>query len=362
MTIRTPARLLQGAIALLSCTALSACGGWVDEGECLICAPEQKPGPAPTAATIYDVTPPGTGSNTDRVVWSQQIDDGDATGTLSFRLVQAAREINLGQPHRVVDATQITSAGATLSVVLPEDPNADEQYLFTIKDPGMGVENVALTPDENSPALLATLPDGRTVRVALEQPDRTSSAGLGDELNWTAYGSWNVTASSGAARVGSYVVTGNETPDGNIPTTGTATFNGFVQGSVVFEDGTNLRTASLSGDATMTADFANGTIAGGAPNITAIPLGEIVNGATPTPGPAQAWNGLTFSGTMTSGLNGFSGTTTVSSAPGNSYSLSSAADGYFAGLFYGPNANELGAIWNLADDVSSASGVLVGKQ
>ena len=147
-----------------------------------------------------------------------------------------------------------------------------------------------------------------------------------------------------------------------MPTSGTATFDGFVVGNVTLPDGQDIKTASLLGDASMTVDFGSGAITGAAPNITATPLGTVVLNSPPVPGPAEAWNGLAFSGTMTSGINGFSGTTDVSSAPGNAYSLSGAADGYFSGLFYGPNASELGAVWNIADGVGAASGVLVGKQ
>ena len=69
---------------------------------------------------------------------------------------------------------------------------------------------------------------------------------------------------------------------------------------------------------------------------------------------------MTFAGTFTTGLNGFTGTTGVSSAPGNAFSLLSTATGFLAGRFFGPTAEEVGAVWNLYDGTRIANGVLVG--
>lgn len=358
-------RLLQSTFVLLACTGLSACGGWGGEWDFSSGLPPPPPStgnPPPSQnATVGDVVAAGPGTNTDRVVWSQELDDEEVTGSLSFRLVQAVRNTDFDQPARAVSNTSITDAGASITTVIPMDPNEEAALLFTIKDPAMGVENVALEQSENSPQLTATLPDGRVVRVTLDTTDR-NSAQVDGELDWTAYGAWNVTSTADNTQNATFYVTGKETPDGILPTSGTATFEGFVAGNVTLPDGQNLKAASLLGDATVTADFASGTITGAAPNITAIPIGTVGIGVAPSPGAAQAWNGLAFSGTMTSGINSFSGTTSVTSAPGNSYSLASTADGFFSGLFYGPNANELGAVWNISDGIGAASGVLVGKQ
>ncbi len=362
-------RLLHGTFVLLSSTALAACGAVLPDDflsfeDCCEGLPPPPPSndpPASTNATVADVAPAGPGTNTDRMIWSQALEDDELTGPLTFRMVQAVRNTDFNQPARAQNVTNITEAGATLTFDVPEDPDADVEVRFTIKDPGMGVEDVVLEEVPGTPQMMATLPDGRVVRVTLDQTDR-NSASVDGELNWTGYGVWNVATASGAVQTASYYVTGNETPDGNMPTSGTATFDGFVMGNVTLPDGQDLKGASLLGDANMTVDFGSGTINGAAPNITATPLGTIVPGSPLTPGTPQDWNGLSFSGTMTSGINGFSGTTAASSAPGNEYSLADTAEGFFSGLFFGPNANELGAVWNLSDGVGAASGVLVGKQ
>lgn len=366
MRSRARSRLLPCALTLLSYAGLTACAAVPSdilsfEDCCGANPPAPAPTPSASGATVADVAPAGTGSNTDRVIWSDALDNEEVTGALSFRLVQAVRNTDLAQPAQVQNVTSITDAGASLTVDIPVDPDAEPEVRFTIKDPGMGIQDVVLEQAPDPALLMATLPDGRVIHVTLDMTDQ-NSASAGEQLSWTAYGAWNVATQSGTVQTASFYVTGDETPDGNVPTTGTATFDGFVTGNVTLPDSQNIRSASLQGDASMTVDFASGTIAGGAPNIMAIPLGTVVAGSPPTIGAEQAWNGLTFSGTLASGLNGFSGTTGVSSAPGNSYSLSDSADGFFAGLFYGPAANELGAVWNLSDGVGAASGVLVGQQ
>lgn len=356
--------MLRGTVLLLACTSLAGCGTLVEEGECFVlCGADTAslPPPPPANASVRDVAPPGTGSNTDRVVWSQELEDEELTGDLSFRLVQAPRSTQFKPTATVVAVTNISDAGTTLTIDVPEDPDAEAEVRFTVKDPAYQIEDLVLEEAAGSPDLMATLADGRLVRVALDMTDRNSSS-PDSELNWTAYGAWSITSSDRNSQTSSYYVTGNETPDANLPDTGTANFQGFVVGNVILPDGQNVRAAGLRGDASVTVDFGTGKITGAAPDIIATPLGTVDITAPPTIGPAQAWNALTFSGTLAEGINGFSGTTGVSSAPGNSYSLASGADGYFSGLFYGPNANELGAVWNIADGVGAASGVLVGSQ
>ena len=364
-------RLLHGTFVLLSSSALAACGAVIPDDflsfeDCCEGLPPPPPDPDPSTqpATILAATAPGVGSNTDRVQWSQELDNEEVVGDQPFRLVQYASEYNTGIPALIGPSAPTNNSGASLIVNIPADPDGEATFALSI-DNGVYPDPIALTPSETGPFLEATLDDGSQVRVFLDSSDQ-STAGAGGELQWTAYGNWSVTnATMGNPTVGARAdfVTGAETPDGNMPTTGTATFDGFVLGTVALGDGPNLKVASLRGDATMTADFANGTISGSAPTIIAIPLGQLPLPDGPiTPGASQPWNGLSFVGSFTQGLNGFTGNTNITTAPNNSYSLSDAAAGLFSGMFYGPSANELGAVWNLYDSTGVASGVLVGKQ
>lgn len=318
------------------------------------------PTPAPAVATVAPVALPTLGTAPAAPVnpaEKERIAESDQDETLTLRFVQSVRATSVGtSPMSSVAEPNTTAGGATLTLEIPADPDADITARFSLGNPTMGVSDVKLTLDASGNVFAGTLADGRMITVALGTLDQGTGSG-GREFEWTAYGGWAVRTAAGAQ--GSPFVTGYETPDSAIPTSGNATFNGFVQGQVLVADGADLRAAALSGDATIVANFAAGTLTGAAPSIMAIPLGVL---PAVTPGTPQPWNALTFNGTFTTGLNGFTGTTAVSSAPGNSYSLSSGATGLLAGRFYGPGAEELGAIWNLYDGNKVASGFLVGAR
>ena len=71
------------------------------------------------------------------------------------------------------------------------------------------------------------------------------------------------------------------------------------------------------------------------------------------------WNNVAFNSTITG--NGFSGTTSVTSSPAGPASLSAGATGTIEGKFFGPAAQEAGAVWTLFDGVKAAIGTLTGK-
>ncbi len=361
---------LLGSVAIMGlglsgCAAIQADGELI--GECKTCPPlpQEDDSPNNDVATLGDVVMPTAGSNTNAVVWSDSLgneEDPAVDTTLNFRLMQSSRSISIGSPSFTEADEETDAGGATLTFFSPADPDAEPTVSLTLGNEALGIENVELEETvPGAPFVEATLDDGRTVRVVLMTEDKNSTSETG-EFEWTAYGSWNIRSTGDVPQKGAVFVTGVETPDTGMPTTGSATFNGFVEGSVALPEGGDIRSASLRGDATITADFASGTLTGAAPDITAIPLGVTTSGGPVTPGPEQAWNGLAFQGTFTSGINGFSGTTDVTTAPGNSYSLGADAAGFFAGMFYGPAADELGAVWNLHDGVGTASGVLVGAR
>lgn len=144
------------------------------------------------------------------------------------------------------------------------------------------------------------------------------------------------------------VIFGYQTPSANVPTSGNATYSGVgnVIGNV-FEPNSSIRAvpgapgyATLSGDSSMAVNFATGVITGALTNMT----------VTPNNGPTQPWNDVSINATI-SGItnNTFLGTTAVSSTPGNSLSFGASSTGKINGGFYGPNANEVGAIWTLYD-------------
>jgi len=73
----------------------------------------------------------------------------------------------------------------------------------------------------------------------------------------------------------------------------------------------------------------------------------------------QPWNDVSVAGTIAMGTNKFSGTTAATSSPGTPMSLSASATGHIDGAFYGPAAQNLGAVWSLSDGTGSALGTVV---
>jgi hypothetical protein len=154
-------------------------------------------------------------------------------------------------------------------------------------------------------------------------------------------------------------VTGYETPAADVPTTGTATFNGLAQGTVYVplvqgSGGTlcNCGEAWITGNAGFTADF-------GARSLT----GSLSGMTTPHPwqdGAFIAWNDVGFSSAIIG--NRFSGTTWVLTVPSGYASLANNATGTLEGRFFGPAAREAGAVWTLFDGTNSAIGTLTGRR
>ncbi len=88
-------------------------------------------------------------------------------------------------------------------------------------------------------------------------------------------------------------------------------------------------------------------MAGSFQNVTATPA---QSGNAPSP-----WNNVTFSGSIAG--TSFSGQATTSlPAQTGEHHLAASATGHIDGAFYGPTANEVGAVWTLSDGTGSAMG------
>jgi hypothetical protein len=320
--------------------------------------PTGTPTPTPTSVGVVGaVSLPTEGVNTAAPIASatNSFVTRPTTGSTDFPLIQASQTTSYDATTGFVSAIQADSAtdsgGATITVNWASDPN-DSTVDFTLGNSALGVSKLDMGayPTDGTGVRTATLTDGRTVQLYVD--NTWTNAGASSTLSYLVYGYWDILNTSGEVTNGSPFVTGFQTAASAIPTTGSATYTGFVNGTVTVPSTTGVTSAALSGDASMTANFATGAITGGSSNIMATPVG----------GTAAAWNSLTFSGSITSGVNSFQGTTATSTAPGGTYSLKATASGYFAGKFYGTNADELGAIWNISDGTGAATGVLIGKK
>jgi len=159
-------------------------------------------------------------------------------------------------------------------------------------------------------------------------------------LTYTTYGGWLRRTASGdnIDFKTSFFVFGVRTPTDDMPTTGTASYEAAVDGYWV----SNGSLQVLTGDAALTADFAAGAMAG----VFAL------NG-TDQAGAAHGFD--TFDGAASITGNLFSGTMT---GRDTNY------EGEWDGGFFGPNAEEVGGSFRLADPAESgnqAVGVFVGN-
>lgn len=243
----------------------------------------------------------------------------------------------------IVPDAAANSGGATLSVV---SWNASGVSQFRLVIPGVKLDNTF-----NSASLLkgpATVTGGNFRLTA-------------SNMSYAALGVWEVDTlnpnitpgvAEGNIHLGTFV-TGYETPASGMPTAGVALYTGTknVAGVVINDPAGTIARAALLGDASLAANFGTGTITGSFIHMTAT---DAANTRSP-------WNDVSVSASIAAGTSHFSGSTAAATAPAGAFTLSGTATGRIDGGFYGPNANELGAVWSLTDKGSVAVGVVHGN-
>ena len=183
----------------------------------------------------------------------------------------------------------------------------------------------------------------RSVDIDVNDPPLT-------DLDWTAYGDWYLYGTpDDPATLASYV-TGYRTPFAAVPTSGSASYRGVTVGRLLYpQEGAfeGIGSHRLKGDAALQANFGSRTVTGSLTNMR-------VEGVEP-------WNSVSLQGTISATQNAFAGTTAASSAPSGTFALRGSATGSFNGLFFGPSAQELGAVWTLSDGTATAIGSFGAK-
>ena len=328
---RFPKAMVASSIALA--IGLSGCGGG---GGGVASTPPPPPTPTPTptpspaAATISALAgaiAPNANLFPSARVGGPTIRSHSST---VFPLLELVVSI---VPGRVSAASTTMTAGATIASASPSST-----YRLDVGNPALGVTNVVLSPTSSANTFGADLGGGATASLDIANAATSN-------LSWTTYGFWNVQASNNYTNAA--FVTGYATPAASVPVNGSATYRGNVIGEAYHPsadgiDGVNFY--HLSGDVTLQASFGSGSISGDLTNMI----------TTGFEGDTAPWNSVSLLGTISGGQ--FSGTSAATSAPANGGSLSSSATGTFAGMFFGPSAQELGAVWTLHDGTSSAVG------
>jgi len=141
---------------------------------------------------------------------------------------------------------------------------------------------------------------------------------------------------------------GYETPASSIPISGTAAYRGT--GTVGGRVWTTMNFGDLGGDASFSVDFASGKINGALTKVTASSYDV-----------TWPWHDVSVVANIAAGTNKFTGATAASSQPPpttlpSGLNLTNSATGHINGAFYGPAAQNLGALWSLSDGTGSALG------
>jgi hypothetical protein len=167
-------------------------------------------------------------------------------------------------------------------------------------------------------------------------------------LSYVVLGEWSTYASATTPLQNATAFAfGYETTSAAMPNTGTAVFSGTATAQIYKPVDAEIHSNYATGNAALSVDFGSGKLTGAFTNMR---YGT------------QPWNDVSVNGNIAAGTNKFSGSTAVTSAPGTPFSLSGSATGRIDGGFYGPKAENLGAIWSLSDGTGSVlGGVAAGR-
>ena len=196
-----------------------------------------------------------------------------------------------------------------------------------------------------------TIADGdfflSAVRALDNDVDRTANLDS-QYYDYVHFGTWQIEDYDHVNNVmdvrGAAFYQGLETHPDNMPTTGSATFNGRMIGQVIPAGTAEVH--PLTGDVELTADFAGGGIDG-----------------TITVEQATFNESLSLDGAIHSGSNRFDGAVTAGPAGDSAaMSFSEGAEGDFDGRFFGPAAEEVGGAWSIEQDGRVGVGAFGGRE
>jgi hypothetical protein len=169
-------------------------------------------------------------------------------------------------------------------------------------------------------------------------------------LDYTRFGYWFTTDGvDGVFNLSAWSI-GFVTPTSQIPITGSATYAGKATG--LYNIGGDFDSA-IKGDVSLSANFGTSTLSGSITNITAKSLYSALSGPV---------NDIGFTATIDRTNDLFAGTTSVTSQVSGTYAFGPTAAGLINGRFYGPNAAEVGAVFNVTEGGQRLVGSFGAKQ
>jgi len=326
---------LRTTAAAVLAFATAACGGDGANLAFIAPPPSSAPPPPSTAPTSLTPTPGGppipaaeqTPSPASPVAGTTKF--STLTQATDFPLLMTATKGGKGDG----DPTT-TSMGGTIRA------NPDGTYTLTINNPALGMSIFAV-PDNLGIWF---------IRGAINSGN----------LDYLRYGYWTRDDGvDGIFNVSAWTA-GFVTPPGGLPVQGTATYAGKASGLFNAPLTTDPQSfadfdSSFTGDVSLTANFGQSTLSGLINHITASSLYS----SFPLTGPV---NDITFNASINSAANLFAGTTAVTAQGTGPYGFGPTASGLINGRFYGPNASEVGAVFNVSEGGRRLIGSFGAKQ
>jgi len=340
-------------LGLALAATLAACGGGSDSGGGNVGivpsptpsasptptpTPTPSPTPTPTAsvASIGAAAAPTSGANTSSpmAVFGAPNFQTQPTATTSFPVLQTTLSIIAGS--LIADAAVMNGGGVFDFAYCS---GCRETFALTV--PALGIAQVGLSTFDDTP-FTASLGGNRTLFV------EEATWGVNDLVS-TKFGFWEIAGTFlGFPTTHSAYVYGYQTPAADLPRSGTSLYGGRIIGRVFYPTvvGTTAATQFVTGDASVTVNFATGSVTGQFTNM------RVLDGF----GTNNPWNSVTIGGALAANSSEIVGTSAASSTSSAVGGLAPSAAGTLAARFYGPSGRELGLVWTLADGNIAALG------
>ncbi|MBI5918412.1 MAG: transferrin-binding protein-like solute binding protein [Nitrosomonadales bacterium] len=333
---------IKAACCAASFIALTACtsGGANSPANTLVLLPVPAAAPVLTQTALPVLVQPAMFTASDTVTFSVPVTRdafGKVTAVTGHGTLQAATTLTIMPAAAVGNPpASLAVAGGVAATVLPLSTIAGTTGAYT------GTTAVA----------------GETFDIYTRQASVLATVASPQAgLTYADFGDWQ----SHPVAVGASTVSLSHWAGGTqytlaMPVVGTASYTGKSSGSVIAITGATATQYALSGNISLTADFAASTVAGNITNISA------VNNTTGVAVAAGSFNNVALSGTISG--NAFNGTATAGAAPVgvNPASITAGASGTVAGHFYGPAANEAAGVWGMSTSTVQAAGSFGAKQ
>ncbi len=299
--------------AFVCCLTLAACGGGSSPSPRITPPPPPPPPPTPVNASIAALTVDEIFAASSAIISFDLANDGTVSNVATGQLgITSASHVDY------------THTGANFEVEIAHD-GIDMDQAFTADD----IDAAASDASFRVYSVASTSRDF----IMLIPGDATYGQ------SYVTLGIWNSPDQNTRDFAFGSIAFGIKTKGADMPTTGSATFNGLTLGNLVA--GTTLY--RVSGDVAFSVDFGTNAVNG---TFTNMGKENVQTGAV------SAWRNFTSTGSISTGSL-FSGTAASDDA---------VLSGTLSGSFFGPSAVEIGGTWSLSGTGENAVGAFVGKQ